>query len=175
MTGVEALYREHHRFVWRSLRRMGVPHDGLEDAAQEVFLVAARRLGEFEGRSSPKTWLFAISMGVSRNEHRARGRRDRRMRAIAHVQVSRDEGGSAVPDADARLALMDLLMKLDEQQRAIVVLVELEGMTGQEAADALDLSLHGVYRRLRKARSILERALDSQAQHTPEFAAGGAQ
>jgi len=171
---VETLYREHHRFVWRSLRRMGVPHDGLEDAAQEVFLVAARRLSEFEGRSSPKTWLFAVAMGVSRNEQRARGRRDRRMRAIAHVQASRDEGGSGEPDADARLALMDLLMTLDPQQRAVVVLVELEGMTGQEAADALGLSLHGVYRRLRKARIILERALDTQAQHAPELAAGGA-
>ena len=60
---VETLYREHHRFVWRSLRRMGVPTDGLEDALQEVFIVAARRHGEFEGRSSVKTWLFSIGPG----------------------------------------------------------------------------------------------------------------
>ena len=149
---VEQLYREQHRFVWRSLRRMGVDPDALEDAVQEVFVVAARRLDEFEGRSSAKTWLFSIAMGVFRNERRATTRRRRRLAAIAWFQAAL---GPSRPEAHERVELMDVLMSLDEEARAIVVLMELEGMSGREVADALGLSMHAVYRRHRHARESL--------------------
>ena len=45
-----AIYREYFAFVHRSLRRLGTPEHALEDACQDVFLVAMRRLDEFEGR-----------------------------------------------------------------------------------------------------------------------------
>src|SRR6187402_2629097 len=54
----EGVYAQNADFVWRSLARLGVPESGLPDAMQEVFLVAYRRLGDFEGRSQVKTWLF---------------------------------------------------------------------------------------------------------------------
>jgi RNA polymerase sigma-70 factor (ECF subfamily) len=152
MSGVEQLYREHHRFVWRSLRRMGVAPDGLEDAVQEVFVVAARRLDDFEGRSSVKTWLFSIAMGVFRNERRATNRRRRRIAALAWFQQA---FAPARPSAHERVELMDVLMSLDEEERAIIVLMELEGMSGREVADALGLSMHAIYRRHRHARRSL--------------------
>jgi RNA polymerase sigma-70 factor, ECF subfamily len=154
MTAVEQLYREHHRFVWRSLRRMGVDPDALEDSVQEVFVVAARRLDDFEGRSSVKTWLFSIAMGVFRNERRATTRRRRRLAAIAWVQQVLSP--STKISAHDRVELMDVLMSLDEEARAIVVLMELEGMSGREVADALGLSMHAVYRRHRNACRSLE-------------------
>jgi RNA polymerase sigma-70 factor (ECF subfamily) len=153
MSGVEQLYREHHRFVWRSLRRMGVAPDALEDAVQEVFVVAARRLHEFEGRSSVKTWLFSVAMGVFRNERRANARRRQRLAALAWFQQAFTP---ARPTAHERVELMDVLMSLDDEERAIVVLIELEGMSGREVADALGLSMHAVYRRHRHARRSLE-------------------
>ena len=154
MTAVEQLYREQHRFVWRSLRRMGIAPDALEDAVQEVFVVAARRLDDFEGRSSIKTWLFSIAMGVFRNERRAVTRRRRRLAAIAWFQQALSPMSKAAPHD--RLELMDVLMALDEEERAIVVLMELEGMSGREVADALGLSMHAVYRRHRHACRSLE-------------------
>src|SRR5262245_22373561 len=76
----EELYEAHFDFVWRSLRRLGVPHPGLDDAVQEVFIVVHRRLGAFEGRSTLKTWLFGIAVHVAQ-----KAGRDSRGRALEDV------------------------------------------------------------------------------------------
>src|SRR5262245_8429480 len=55
------VYEEHFTFVWKSLRRLGVPPASVDDAAQDVFVVVHRKLETFEGRSSLKTWLFGIA------------------------------------------------------------------------------------------------------------------
>ena len=68
----EAFYEAQFDFVWRSLRRLGVPASGLDDATQEVFLVAFRRASAFEGRSTFKTWLFGIAWNVARRAARRR-------------------------------------------------------------------------------------------------------
>ena len=70
----ERVYEEHFDFVWRSLRRLGVPRSALDDAVQEVFLVVHRRLAEFEGRSSLKTWLFGIAVHIALKAGRASAR-----------------------------------------------------------------------------------------------------
>ena len=73
------LYREKFDFVWRNLARLGVPDSALEDAVHDVFVVAHRRLPEFEGRSAPSTWLFAITYHVAQ-EHRRKHARQYRAR-----------------------------------------------------------------------------------------------
>ena len=65
------VYEEHFRFVWRSLRRLGVPESDVADAVQDVFLVVHRRLGDFEGRSKVSTWLYGISLRVARDRKRS--------------------------------------------------------------------------------------------------------
>src|SRR5882724_509457 len=62
--GFSAIYDAYFDFVWRSLRRLGVPEATLDDAAQDVFVVVHRRLPEFEARSTVKTWLFGIVLRV---------------------------------------------------------------------------------------------------------------
>src|ERR1700683_1529789 len=70
----DQVYEEHFDFVWRSAKRLGV-HDGaVDDVVQETFLVVQRRLPEFEGRSSPNTWVFGIVLRVAR-DHRRKVRR----------------------------------------------------------------------------------------------------
>ena len=51
----------HVAFVWRVLRRHGVPERELEDGCQEVFVVVHRKVAEFEGRSSVRTWIYGIA------------------------------------------------------------------------------------------------------------------
>ena len=68
--GFEAVYREHYAFVWRSVRRLGVPDRELDDVVQEVFVIVHRRLAEFEGRSMVTTWLFGIAYRVVRDHRR---------------------------------------------------------------------------------------------------------
>jgi|JI10StandDraft_1071094.scaffolds.fasta_scaffold433761_2 RNA polymerase sigma-70 factor (ECF subfamily) len=153
------IYAEHFDFVWRSVRRLGVPESSVDDAVQDVFVVVHRRLDEFEGRSSLKTWLFAIVRRVVR-DHRPSPRR-----ALA------DPGTlEALPDtasgplecaaqAEAVRQLYRLLDELDADKREVFVLVDLEQMTAPEAAEAVGANVNTVYARLRAARRDLDAAM----------------
>lgn len=167
----QRIYEEHFPFVWKSLRRLGVREDDTADAAQEVFLVAYRKLNEFEGRSKVTTWLFGICLRVARD----RGR-------LAHVRrevgddgemLDRVEGSSDVSAEAERheaVALLErILNDLDFDQRAVFTLFELDGMGGDEIAELLQIPVGTVYSRLRLAREAFQRAV-SRLQARERFA-----
>lgn len=148
------IYAEHHAFVWRSLARLGVHDARLPDAAHDVFMVVARRLAEYEGRASLRTWLFAIAMRVAQGVRRdfAREQRGReRLRDVSHEAHAPHDG------ADAARILHELLEHLDDDRRAVFIMAELEGMTAPEIAMATGTKLPTVYSRLRLAREELAR------------------
>lgn len=154
----DALYDQHFDFVWRSLRRMGVPESHVDDAAQEVFLVVHRRLRDFEGRSSARTWLFGIALRVA-SDFRRWNRRKNQHDPLPEVVAD----GGADPQAtaerrEAARAIERCLEALPEERRAVFVLMELEEMTAPEVSEALSVPLNTVYSRLRIARAEFERA-----------------
>ncbi len=151
-----AIYREHFEFVWRSLRRLGAPEHALEDATQDVFLVAARRIDEFEGRSSIRTWLFGIAMRVVRAQRRTAWRHQRRVDALAAAPT--DAARDPIAQRDAQRLLLELLEHLDDDKRAVYVLAELEGLTAVEIAEGLGTNVNTIYTRLRVARQQLRDA-----------------
>lgn len=157
----QAFYEEHVKFVWRTLRRLGVREAELADATQEVFLVVHRRMGEFEGRSKATTWLFRIALNVARNQRR---------KAYERYEVPDDEsvGGQIDEAADVtseikrrqgRAILQSLLDAMPIDQRAAFVLFELEGMTAGEVAEALDVPVGTVASRVRRARETFQQGL----------------
>jgi RNA polymerase sigma-70 factor (ECF subfamily) len=152
------LYDEQFRFVWRSLRRLGVQESDLPDAVQDTFLVVHRRLPEFEGRSKVTTWLFGICFRVASD---GRKRAHARRRAGEPLVDMRDERVDVAAEAEHRQALARLDMLLDElplEQRAVFTLFELEGMTGDDIAETLEIPLGTVYSRLRLARAAFRQA-----------------
>ncbi len=154
----EALYREHYEFVWRNARRLGASEDWVDDAVHEVFLVATRRLDEFEGRSSVRTWLFGITYRVV-----LRARRDRaRQRQHLERYVAEHSGAASCGSDQHEQAqyLRHLLQQLPDTLRAIVILAELEGFTTAEIAESLAVPRGTVDSRLRKARLTLARCID---------------
>lgn len=154
---IETVYQEHHDFVWRSLRRLGVPAPQVDDALQEVFLAAARRLAEFEGRARLSTWLFAIALRVAQRLRRDEQRHRRRVEAFGNdPREQSDEPHRRTEAADTLHRLLDVL---DDDKRVVFVLVELEGFTAPEIAQMLGVKLPTVYTRLRAARLRLEQAL----------------
>lgn len=158
-----AVYREHFQFVWRSARRLGAQPAALDDVVQDVFLIVARRLPEFRGEASIRTWLFAITMRVVQVHRRSTSRHLRRVEAFAEAHA---DGAGTDPYArsDAADALLKLLEQLDDDRRAVFVLAELEGMTAQEIAAGLGLNVNTVYSRLRAARLQLEKSLGAPEQ-----------
>ena len=156
----DAIYREHFPFVWRNLRRLGVADAHVEDAAQEVWVVVHRRLGDFEGRSSVRTWLFGIAMRTASDHRRWRRRKDPRDRhddvdAVASRAPSPEE---LTARSQAARALDALLDALPDERRAVFMLAELEQMSAPEIALAVGAPLNTVYSRLRVARAEFEAA-----------------
>lgn len=170
----DALYDAEHDFIWRSVQRLGAPEDAVDDAVQIVFMTAARKLDSFEHRSAPRTWLFGIAKRVVKDLRRTRARQRRRRDALAEL-ASRDPARDGYARSDAARTLHQLLEGLDEHKREVFILCELEGMTGPEVAQMLQLKLPTVYARLRSARQQLERAAEQlEATQLPTTEAGSA-
>lgn len=156
----ETLYRDHFAFVWRNARRLGCSEEWVDDAVHEVFLVATRRLGEFEGRSSVRTWLFAITFRIVGRMQRDRARRRTQVSRYAAEQPALV--GDAEREREAALYLRQLLLQLSEAQRAVLILAELEGFTSAEIAETLGVPAGTVDSRIRAARERLRRILNRE-------------
>lgn len=159
----EAAYAEHFDFLWRLLGRLGTPRANLDDAVQEVFLVVHRRLGEFQGRSSLRTWLAGIAVRVASDQRRLlrrKGAHEALEETIEDCSPGPEEGAE---QAEAFRLVQSLVGALDEEKRQVFVLAELEEMTAPEISDVLGVKLNTVYSRLRAGRAEFEKALERQA------------
>jgi RNA polymerase sigma-70 factor (ECF subfamily) len=170
---VRTLYAAHFTMVWRSLRRLGVAESLVEDAVQDVFLVAHRRLREYEGRSAPSTWLYGIALRVAKDYRRAAARLEKRRARLTEEQASEPVAGEDPADAlarkEANRLLHELLDLLPAEERELLVLVDLEGLSVSTAAPLVGLQLRTCQRRLKAARMTFEAAL---ARH-PVVSRGG--
>jgi RNA polymerase sigma-70 factor (ECF subfamily) len=151
----DEVYEAHFAFVWRVLRTFGVPETGLEDAAQDVFVVVHRRLPDFEGRAAVTTWLFAIARRVA-GAHRRRAGRDTRIDPLDDDLVANVDTFAALSRAQAVATVLAILDTMDEDKRMVFALVELEQLSVPEVAKLLELNLNTAYSRLRIARQHFE-------------------
>lgn len=142
-------YREHHGFVWHALHRFGLQPISIEDAVQDVFMVAYRRRDVRHGRST-KAWLYGIARRVASNHRRADRRHAARVEALAQTA-----GPGPRPIPEAIVELDRHLAALSSDDRELFVLSELEGLSGPEIAKLLGRNVNTVYTRIRKLRTDL--------------------
>lgn len=161
----DRVYDENVAFVWRTVRRLGIPDHTADDVVQGVFLVVYRRLGEYGAHSAIRTWLFAIAWNVVREHRRSVRRKSPHM--LSHVEtcdpddlpdVTVKTPYEAIERSEAAAVIDRLLDELDEEKRAVFILAELEQMTAQEISQATGMSPKAVYSRLRAARADFDRA-----------------
>jgi len=154
----EALYHRHQAFVWRILRRMGVPSEALDDATQDVFVVVHRRRDDLHDDASARSWLFGIARRVASDVHRRHRRVQRKLDALPSSTE-----GPALDDELARTEAADFVRRflagLDEGHRMVFALADVEGLTAPEIAEALELKVNTVYSRLRNTRRRFEKAV----------------
>jgi len=164
------LYAEFFPFVWRSLSHLGVSREQLDDAAQDVFVVVLQKLGDFEGRSSLKTWIFGITHLVSLSYFRSE------KRGLGHLPIDqyhqelpRTQRGphEVVAHAEDAAFLRNFLDGLDEKQRTVFAMADIEEMTAPEIAEALGVNLNTIYSRLRLARAAFRQALQAYDRGQP--------
>lgn len=156
------VFDEHARYVFRVLRYLGVREADVQDVCQEVFITVHRKIDEFEGRSSVRTWLYRICRNAA-SDHRRRAH-VRREIATDWTDPAKPHFDSDVADGQGRLearsTLARVLDRLDDAKREVFVLYEIEGMTMQEVCDVIGCPLQTGYSRLRAAREIVTRTVD---------------
>jgi RNA polymerase sigma-70 factor, ECF subfamily len=162
----EQIYVEHFAFVWRSLRRLGVPPAGIDDAAQEVFVVVHRKLSQLDVSGSLRPWLSAVVARVAKDCRRTAQRKDPRKRSAEEgpdVESIEDLHSrtphEAMERAEAVQLLHEILDELDWPKRETFVLVELEQLGVPEVAGALGENANTVHSRLRAARIAFNQAV----------------
>jgi RNA polymerase sigma-70 factor, ECF subfamily len=162
----DTVYEQHFPFVWRSVRRLGVPAAAVDDVVQDVFIVVHRRLSSFEGRSTFRSWLYAIVARVVRDFRRSLRRKPGQLGGDARADADPESlanptsmaSRNDAANAEATRLLHTILSELRDDRREVFVLSELEEMTSVEIAAALGQNVNTVYSRLRAARRDFEHA-----------------
>lgn len=160
------IFRQEFRYVWTTLRRLGVFERDLEDVAHEVFLRVHAQFLQYDPERPLRPWLFGIALGVASNYRRLSRHRTR---LVADVP---DEGSDVARGADEQLqeaeerALVHAaLQDVPLEQRAVLMLHEIDGFSVPEVAAALGIGVNTAYSRLRigrdkfreRARRLLQR------------------
>src|SRR3954465_7002095 len=132
---LEHVYRDHFDFVFRQAARLGGPGIDAEDAAQEVFMVVARKLETFDASSLITTWLYGITLNVVRSLRRRV--RIRRLFEIGHTDDKSDVPVRSIDRAeavDAHRTAYEILDKMAPKKREVFILAEFEGLSCEEIA-----------------------------------------
>jgi len=134
----DAVYQAHAQTVARWAARLGGPYVDVEDITQEVFLVADRRLQEFRHESQLSTWLFSITAKIVANDRRRRRLRRWWLRLTPNAgddtAAGTDTPLEQLEKRERRTQFYQALDALNERQRQVLVLFELEGNSIAEVA-----------------------------------------
>lgn len=145
------IYHDHARHVISAARRWGVSPEHLLDVAQEVWLLALRRLPELNLSQPLEPWLRHVVWHIVQHHRRSYARHSRRLRAMTAAHPIEP---TVEPYArrDAALTLEQALGGLSKEQRTVLLLTDHEGMTANEISEVLGVGVNTVYSRLRLAR-----------------------
>ncbi|MBK8010825.1 MAG: sigma-70 family RNA polymerase sigma factor [Deltaproteobacteria bacterium] len=163
---LEALIARHQPRIFRfGMRMCGDPEDA-KDVLQDTLVAVTRTWNDFRGESSVSTWLYSIARSFCLK------RRRKEKQAADRVETLEHQGGDSfvhaaaerqpdqlVRDGELRTALQDALLALDEKQREVFVLRDVEGLSARDVADSLGISVEAVKSRLHRARVAVRNRL----------------
>jgi RNA polymerase sigma-70 factor (ECF subfamily) len=150
--GFDHVYRSQFAYVWRALRRLGVPPPDIEDLVHDVFVVVHRRFADFDRQRAVKPWLFGIAFRLA-SENRRRAHNRREIPTLSVDPPGRLPAADALIESDERRQMvLDCLQALSLEQRAVLILVDIDGESPAEVALCLKTPIPTVYSRLRAAR-----------------------
>lgn len=163
----DRLVHDHLDFVWRLLRRLGLSRSDADDAAQQVFLVAARKLDELP-TGKERMFLYGTARRVAANARRAHRRRNEVGPDLLEELGSKIAAPDELVELGRAAALLDeLLDRMPEKLRRVLVLAELEDATVPAIAELEGLPLGTAASRLRKAREVFSGVLRGAVRRNP--------
>ena len=161
----EILMRRHNQRIYRAARAILKNESEVEDAMQQAYINAFTHLNQFEERARFSTWLTRIAV----NEAIARRQRMRTTESEEMVEqtVTRQPTPEHLAYAgELQRVLEDAVDGLPEAYRSVFMLRDIEGLSTNETAEALDLGDEAVKTRLHRARALVRRAVTSRLGET---------
>jgi RNA polymerase sigma-70 factor (ECF subfamily) len=149
---VRALLDAHYGSIWRLLRRYGIAENKVDDAAQEVFWIAARRLGDIK-TGSESAFLYGIAIRVAARVHAHREPPRAPAEDLDAVACDKPTAEELLEQRQARDLLDQIVNSMEEKLREVFVLFELEEMEIPTIAEILGIPVGTVGSRLRRART----------------------
>ncbi len=161
---VARLFDTYYDFVWRLVRRLGVPLAQVDDAAQQVFIIVARKVTDIEP-SREQSFLHGVALRVASDA------RDAARRRGGPAQELNEQSPSPEPTPDelldrkrARAHLDEIMEAMELEERTVFVLFEIEGLTMSEIAKLEGVPAGTVASRLRRARETFARKVARRRQ-----------
>lgn len=176
-TALERLVLKYQNRIYNVILKMCADPDDAAELTQETFVKVIENLDKFEGRSSFYTWTFRIAVNLTLNHCQRNSKLA--FRSLDEEQQQQDDGNvkqvlkdflsdDSSPDPAAEVQSKELyrlaakvLMGLDEEHRAVIVLRDIEGMSYARIAEVLDIELGTVRSRLSRARSKMRDILEA--------------
>ncbi|MBN1393030.1 MAG: sigma-70 family RNA polymerase sigma factor [Sedimentisphaerales bacterium] len=171
----DRLIRKYQNRIYNAIYRICANHDDAAELTQDTFVKIIENIDKFEGKSSFYTWAFRIGVNLTLNYCQRNAK-------MAFKRLDAEDNEGEAPNGgvlkklltDDRLPqpavvaqnkelcrlVVKAMMKLDEQQRAVIVLRDIEGMNYAQIADVLDIELGTVRSRLSRARASLREIME---------------
>ncbi|MEY2934363.1 MAG: hypothetical protein RL033_5112 [Pseudomonadota bacterium] len=159
-----ALVRAEFEWVWRLLRRIGLSAADADDATQQVFLVASRT----EVHGSTRAFLYGTALRVAANARRGlRRRREAPSPPLDSAPAHEPPLDELLEQRRARLLLDQLLERLPDELRRVLVLAEIEELSAQQIAELEGIPTGTVASRLRRARASFHDLVAQEQARSP--------
>jgi RNA polymerase sigma-70 factor (ECF subfamily) len=165
---IDSLVAQHYGFIWRILRGLGLSAMDAEDATQQVFMIAARKLDSIDPERA-RSFLYGAALRVANNARRGL----RRRREVLNEETSDEpEPESRGPEqmaqlVQARRLLAQVLDRLPEKHRRVLILAEIEQLEVPEIAALEGVPVGTAASRLRVARERFRALLSTVREQNP--------
>ncbi len=157
------LYDRYERDVRRVVARLASSSADIDDVVQNTFLEVLRAAAGYDGRPNARPWLIGLGVTQIRRDRRSVSRLAARLAAWAREPASPPTSPEESAVTSARAArLRRAFEALSTKKREVVVLVTLEGLSGEEVARVLDVPVATVWTRLHHARKELSHAMSQE-------------
>jgi RNA polymerase sigma-70 factor (ECF subfamily) len=175
-SATERLIRKYQSRIYNAIFRICANHDDAAELTQDTFVKVIENIGKFEGKSSFYTWAFRIGVNLTLNYCQRNAKVDfKSLDAEDNDDDNEDKGvlkkflaNDTLPDPAVVAQNKELcrlvvkaMMKLDDTQRAVIVLRDIEGMNYAQIAEVLDIELGTVRSRLSRARANLREIMEA--------------
>jgi RNA polymerase sigma-70 factor (ECF subfamily) len=149
----DEVFRAHFKYVWHTLRRLGVRSADLEDLTHDVFVIVHRKRDHYDCARPIKPWLFGIAANSASDYRRKASHRREQIRDDADGVYDGASAHERLEAQEERDLVTQALASIDETRLAVFVMHEIDGIPMPDIATELGIPLNTGYSRLRLART----------------------